>query len=913
MAYTHLHVHTDYSILDGACRIDRLIAKVNEYGMKACAITDHANLFGAMAFTSAAKKVGIKPIIGCEVYVAPGSRLYKTVNSDDKKTARHLILIAKNREGYSNLSKLISLGYTEGFYHRPRIDHELIERYNKGLICASACLAGEVPQLLLQSKYDEAKTTALWHKSIFGDAYYIELQYQGLPGQKALNTDLSRLAQECGIKCIITNDVHYINKSDSIYHDVALAIQTRKLLSDEKRMRFGSDGFYFKSEDEVISAFPDNLNVIENTNIIADQCDLDLIAKSYFMPSYKGEGSTNPTGHLRKLCNEGLNNRYQGYIPAVASDRITYELDTIHKMDFDGYFLIVQDFIRYAKEAGIRVGPGRGSAAGSIVAYALGITEVNPLDYDLLFERFLNPDRKSMPDIDIDFPDDRRDEVIRFVKSIYGDDNVARLMTYSKLKAKSAFKDVCRTMGVSPKIVNAWSDIIDDDFSLEQNYRDNKQFTDLINNNQQCKAIYAIAIHLEGLVRSAGIHPSGVVISNAPAMEHAHLYKRPKSEEIAIHFDKHAAEKAGLVKIDFLNNKNLSLITRIIKRINKSRNITIHTDKIPMNDVASFTAFRIADTDGIFQLESTGVRKLLLKLLPRKFNDIVDTLALYRPGPLRSGMHNIYCERKHGRAAITYPHEDIRNILEPTYGVMIYQEQIMQIARVLGRFSASEADDLRKAMSKKNEDIIFKMRGDFISRGTGAGYAPDMLTKIYEQMLQFAKYGFNKSHSVCYALIAYWEMYLKSHFPLEYYVELLNHILDDCDRTVGKYLTLAKRKGIAVVTRSVNDSHYLFTTQDGKLVVGLATVEKLRRVVIDTIVAEREKNGKFKDLIDFAKRVPNKMMTRSVYTKMARAGAFSCFNKAPGEILSVIDKLQELGRIRQQSDSKRQKRTMGQK
>lgn len=906
MSFVHLHVHTQYSILDGAARIKSLYSKTDktkrlipglidrakELDMPAIAMTDHGNMFGAMEFFSEAKDKGIIPIIGCEVYVAPKTRFDKKLDNSEEKSAMHLVLLAKDKEGYDNLCKLVTHGYTEGFYYRPRVDHELIERYNKGLICLSACMGGEIPIALRKKDYKQALQLARYYKSIFGEDFYIELQDHGLAEEKTLNSDLYKVAKNENIELVVTNDVHYVLKEDAKAHEILLAIQTKATLDMPRRYKFPSNEFHLKTEEEMRKSFAKLPKAFENTVKIAEQCkDLNIMTKTYYMPNYELANGETETTALKKMCIEGLNKHYNNNIPKEAMDRLEMELGVIAKMGFEGYFLVVQDFINYARNHDVAVGPGRGSAAGSIVAFATGITKVNPLDYNLLFERFLNPERKSMPDIDVDFQDDKREVVIDYVTKKYGKDNVSQIATFGALGGRSVVRDVCRVMGIDLATADRLAKSIPNDVKRVVDIYDHPDCAALvkeIEGSRELKNMYEISMRLDGLVRNVGLHAAGVIISSHPIADLAPVYQDSKTGTRACQYEMTYVESAGLIKMDFLGIKNLRLIKDAIKDIKERYGVEIDIDNLPLDDEAVYDIFRKADTGGVFQFESPGMRQMLINIQPTGFDDLVSSVALYRPGPLNSGMDKDYADRKNKRKEIVYKHPDLEPILKESQGVLIYQEQIMAISRVIGGFTAAEADDLRKAMGKKIVEKMNSMREKFISGGLERGYDEELLNYLFDTMKGFAEYGFNKSHSVCYALIAYQEAYIKAHYPMEYYVALLNTVIDDTDK-IALYLNEIKQKNIEVVTASVFESDALFSQKNGKIVYALHAVKGVGLQAALAIQEERENNGQFKNLEDFVKRVDVHLVNRKVYETLIKCGAFSDFGHTESALLASLD------------------------
>ncbi len=908
MAFSHLHVHTQYSILDGASRIKSTYRKANpkkgrekellsiglidkavELGMPSIAITDHGNMFGAVEFYQEAKAKGIIPIIGCELYVAPKTRFDRKTDNSEEKSALHLVMLAKDKEGYENLIKLVSLGYTEGFYYKPRIDHDLIAKYHKGIIALSACIGGEIPTRIRRNDYDGAVEIAKKYQSIFGEDFYIELQDQGIENQRQINFELFKLAKENNIQTIITNDVHYVSKDDAKAHDVLLAVQTKSSLNNPNRFRFPSHEFYMKSEEEMRVMFPKMNNSFKNTQIITDKCrDLNILTKEYYMPKYPmDEGETEKTT-LRNMCVEGLNKRFNGEPTQEALDRLEMELGVIGNMGFEGYFLIVQDFINWAKAQDISVGPGRGSAAGSIVSYSIGITDINPLDYNLLFERFLNPDRISMPDIDIDFQDDRRDEVIQYVKEKYGHDNVSQIATFSALHGKSVVRDVCRAMDIELSTADRIAKMLPNGSSLIDAYDDIPEFRQAISENGLLTTMYNTALKLEGLVRSVGLHAAGVVVADRPISSLAPVYQDSKTGNRACQYEMNYIEDVGLIKIDFLGIKNLRLIKDSAADINKIYNANLDIDQIPMDDENVFKLFREANTMGVFQFESDGMRNMLVNIAPTSFDDLVSAVALYRPGPLNASMDKEYADVKNNRSAPKYKHKDLVPILGETQGVLIYQEQVMAISRVLAGFTPGEADELRKAMGKKLVEKVEKLEEKFISGGISLGYDKNMLKEMYAMMAGFAEYGFNKSHSVCYAMIAYKQAYIKAYYPIEYYVALLNTVIDDTDK-IKLYLTEVRHKAMKVLPPDVNNSSAIFAQKDGAIVYALHGIKGVGIYAAKMIQDEREKNGQYTSLEDFAKRSDTHTINKKIYEALIKAGAFDCFEINTQSLMDSVE------------------------
>ena len=892
--FVHLHVHTQYSLLDGALKIKDALKKAVEFKMPALAITDHGNMFGAIQFYKEALQLGIKPIIGCEVYIAPGSRLEKSTPRGIAEAAFHFVLLAKNLTGYYNLIKLASKAYIEGFYYRPRIDKELLAKYSSGLIGLSACLKGEIPALLSQEKFEEACKVAEFYRSIFDkNDFYLEVQDNGIEAQKTVNKRLIELAGRLSIPVVATNDCHYLSKSDVLAHEVLLCVGTGKTLSDTKRLTFSSDQFYFKSPDEMIDSFKDIPDAILNTVKIAEKCDLKIEFDKSYLPSYQPPEGLSLNEYLIKLAKEGLDKRLDKIkletgeidfenVSLVYRNRLDYELRIINDMNFAGYFLIVWDFIKYAKEQKIPVGPGRGSAAGSVAAYALNITDVDPIKYGLIFERFLNPERKSMPDIDTDICKDRRDEVIRYVKNKYGKDNVGQIITFGQLMAKAVVRDVGRVLGMPYAAVDSIAKLIPNlvKITLGQAIEKEPELKKIIQEDQKVAELFEIAKVLEGLTRQASTHAAGVVISPRPLDEFVPLYKSSEQkggnksgEEILTQYAMDDIQSIGLLKMDLLGLKTLTVIQNAVERIKQNRGVDLDLDNIPMDDAKTYKLLSDANTVGVFQLESSGMRDLLRKIKPSLFEDLIALIALYRPGPMQSGMNNDFVNAKHGKKKVRYELPVLKPILENTYGVILYQEQVMKIANELAGFSLAEADILRSAMGKKKYDLMTKQREKFIEGAKRKGFDAAKSEKIFDLMEKFAGYGFNKSHSAAYALIAYHTAYLKVHYPVEFMAALLSSDMDNTDKIV-KNIADCREMGVEILPPDINESYSDFTIKGNSIRFGLAAIKNVGIQVIESIIKTRNEVKLFNSLFDFCVNVDLRVVNKRVIESLILSGVF---------------------------------------
>jgi len=901
--FTHLHLHTQYSLLDGACRIDKLVKRAVGFGMDAIAITDHGNMFGAMEFYNRATAGGIKPIIGCEMYVAAQSRFSRQKTAEGS-AAYHLVLLASDMTGYKNLVKLVSLSYIDGFYYKPRIDKESLQKYHEGLIGLSACLGGEIPTLLLGNRYKDARESALEYENILGKGnFYLEIQRNLIDEQETANKGLVGISKDTSIPIVATNDCHYLSKEDAEAHEILLCIQTGKTINDEKRMRLPTQEFYVRSPEEMqklFSAFPES---IPNTMRIAERCNLSFETGKYYLPGYDVPPEHSLDSYLAEITEKGIMERYpelaelsgEALGETVIMKRMHTELDIIKNMGFPGYFLVVYDFIDYARKQDIPVGPGRGSAAGSIVAYALGITNIDPLKYNLLFERFLNPSRISMPDIDIDFCMDRRAEVIRYVSNKYGKDNVAQIITFGTMSARSVIRDVGRALAMPYEEVDGIAKLIPDalKMTLDLALEESEGLRKLVRSNPQVEKLIGYARALEGLARHASTHAAGVVIAPQPLNNYVPLYKEPNGE-IVTQYQMNILESIGLLKMDFLGLRTLTVIDNAIKIIQENLGITVSINDIPLDDPSSFELLGNADTSGVFQLESSGMKDLLRRIKPETFEDIIALIALFRPGPLGSGMVDDFINRKHGKTKIKYDHPLLEPVLKETYGVILYQEQVMRIAGIMAGFSMADADFLRKAMGKKKAEEMAKQKKKFVAGACEKGIDKTVAEKVFDLMAHFAGYGFNKSHSAAYAMVSYQTAYLKAHHPVEFTAALLTCEKDNMEKVV-KHIREAKENGIIVLPPDVNESKTNFTVHENKILFGMSAVKNVGENAVAEIIQQVKKGGKFKDIFDFCERVDLRGVNRRVIESLIKAGAFESTNVYRSRSMAVLDTAIETG------------------
>lgn len=895
MNFTHLHLHTEYSLLDGSGKIEEMVARTKELGMDSIAITDHGEMFGVIDFYKACKKHEINPVLGCEVYVAPKSRFDREIGASEDRYY-HLVLLAENNTGYQNLMKIVSLGYIEGFYYKPRVDYQVLEEYSEGIIALSACLGGEVASNLRRGIYEEAKKAAFRLRNIFGkDNFYLELQDHFIPEQRSVNQSLLRMSEETGIPLVATNDVHYTYEEDAEAHDILLCIQTQKKVSDEDRMRYEGGQYFIKSPEQMYELFPYASEALENTQKIADRCYVDIIFGEYKLPEFDVPEGYTTLEYLEYLCNEGLKQRYDD-ITAEVQDRLNYEIKTIHDMGFVDYFLITYDFIKYAKDNDIMVGPGRGSAAGSIVAYTLGITNIDPLGYNLLFERFLNPERITMPDIDIDFCYERRQEVIDYVVRKYGKDKVAQIITFGTMAARGVIRDVGRALDLSYSIVDQVAKMIPQEIgiTIKKALKLNHELKTIYDTDDQIKYLLDMSMRLEGLPRHSSTHAAGVVISKKPIVEYVPL-AGSSDGAVTTQFPMNTLEELGLLKMDFLGLRTLTVIRDALELINRSKkNITSNTsnisslkvtnskldiDDIDFEDSKVYDMISSGKTMGVFQLESSGMTSFFKTLKPNSMEDIIAGIALYRPGPM--DFIPKYIEGKTNPKSITYECGELEHILSPTYGCIVYQEQVMQIVRDLAGYSLGRADLVRRAMSKKKLDVMEKERHNFIYGNkeenipgcVNNGILEKVANSIFDEMTDFAKYAFNKSHAAAYAVISYQTAYLKYYYPLEFMAALMNSVIDNPSK-VALYIESCRKMGIEIIPPDINEGESGFSVSGGNIRYGLSAIKGLGKSVIDSIVEEREKDGQITSLRDFATRLSGKEVNKRTIESFIKAGAF---------------------------------------
>ena len=907
MSFVHLHVHTEFSLLDGACRIDRIAKKAKELGQTALAVTDHGVMYGAVAFYKACLAEGIRPIIGCEVYVAPRSRFRKDHGTDSGYS--HLILLCMNERGYRNLCYLVSCGFTEGYYVKPRIDWELLHEHAEGLICLSGCLAGEIPQALLHGDYERAKKKALELRELFGpENFYLEIQDHGIPEEKQAAKELIRLSEDTRVPLVLTNDAHYIEKEDAYYQDVLMCIQTGKTVDEQNRMRFETQELYLKSEEEMRALFPEHPEAADNTEKIARRCHFDFSFGHYYLPRFKlPEGETDSAAYLRKLCEKGFAERFADR-PEVHK-QLDYELSMIEKMGFVDYFLIVSDFIGYAKGHGIPVGPGRGSAAGSVVSYCLHITDVDPIKYSLFFERFLNPERVSMPDIDVDFCVNRRGEVIDYVNRLYGRDHVAQIVTFGTMAARAAVRDVGRALGISYGETDAVAKQVPSgpgalNITLDEALKLSKPLKEMYESDETLKRLIDVARALEGMPRHASTHAAGVVITENPVYTYVPLAKN--DESVVCQYPMTTLEELGLLKMDFLGLRNLTVLEDAAKMVRR-REPDFQVNRIPEDDAETFRMLAEGHTTGVFQLESTGMTGVCMQLRPKSIEDITAVIALYRPGPMDSIPR--FIEWSQHPEKVRYKHELLRPILEVTYGCIVYQEQVIQIFQSLAGFSLGQADMIRRAMSKKKHAVIDAERKAFvhgdparkIDGAVARGVPEDVANSIYDEILDFASYAFNKAHAVCYAFVANWTAYMKRHYPKEYMAALLTSVLDSSAK-VAEYIATAKELGVATLPPDVNESDADFTVAGEHIRFGLVAIKGIGWGAIQSLMAERERNGPFRDFEDFCRRMAGGELNKRAVENLIRAGAFDSMGYKRRALLQIYDSVLD-GILRAQRDN----------
>ena len=880
MEFTHLHVHTEYSLLDGSNKIKEYVARVKELGMDSAAITDHGVMYGVIDFYRAAREAGINPILGCEVYVAPGSRFDREVGSGDDRYY-HLVLLAENNQGYSNLMKIVSKAFVEGFYYKPRVDLELLEKYHEGIIALSACLAGEVARYLARGMYEDAKIAALRYQDIFGKGnFFLELQDHGIPEQQTVNHQLLRMHRETGIDLVATNDVHYTMAEDAEPHDVLLCLQTQKKLSDENRMRYEGGQYYVKSPEEMARLFPYALEALENTHKIAQRCHVEIEFGVTKLPKYDVPDGLTSWEYLNKLCHEGLEQRYHPVTDALKK-RLDYELSTIKNMGYVDYFLIVWDFIKYARDNDIMVGPGRGSAAGSLVAYTLGITQLDPIRYDLLFERFLNPERVSMPDIDVDFCFERRQEVIDYVRRKYGDDCVVQIVTFGTLAARGVIRDVGRVLDMPYAQVDTIAKMVpqEPNITIDKALGMNPEFRKAYEEQEDIHRLIDLAKRLEGLPRHTSMHAAGVVISQKDVSEYVPL-SRAQDGSIVTQFTMTTLEELGLLKMDFLGLRTLTVIQNAVKMIEQSTGVFLDMQKIDYNDKKVLDSLGTGRTDGVFQLESAGMKNFMKELKPQSLEDVIAGISLYRPGPM--DFIPQYIRGKNRPDTIRYDCPQMEPILKPTYGCIVYQEQVMQIVRDLAGYTLGRSDLVRRAMSKKKASVMAKERQNFVYGNVeegvpgciANGISEEIANKIYDEMTDFAKYAFNKSHAAAYAVVSYQTAYLKYYYPVEFMAALMTSVVEMPNK-VAEYISVCRQMGIQILPPDINHGVYGFSVDNGAIRYALSAIKSIGRPVIEGIVKEREEHGEYTSLKTFVERNIDQINKR-VVENLIKAGALDC-------------------------------------
>ena len=907
MNFTHLHVHTEYSLLDGSNKIKEYVARVKELGMTSAAITDHGAMFGVIDFYRECEKQGIRPVIGCEVYVAVGSRLDKNLAQHEGRYY-HLVLLAENNTGYRNLMKLVSRGYTEGFYYKPRVDRELLRQYHEGLIALSACLAGEVPRLLRENRYEDAKRAALEHREIFGEGnYFLELQDHGIPEQQTVNQGLVRMSQETGIELVATNDIHYTYADDAKPHDILICLQTNKHLSDENRMRYTGGQYYVKSPEEMAGIFPYAPQALENTQKIADRCHVEIVFGEKKIPHFDVPEGKDGWTYLNELCDAGLAGRYDPVTPELRQ-RLDFELNTIRSMGFVDYFLIVWDFIRFAKEHGIAVGPGRGSAAGSMVSYCLGITDIDPIRYQLFFERFLNPERVTMPDIDVDFCYVRRQEVIDYVVGKYGRSQVSQIGTFGTLAARGVIRDVGRVMDLPYAMCDKIAKMVPAELNitLDRALTVNPELRELYESDEQVGELIDMSRRLEGLPRHMSMHAAGVVISQKPVEEYVPLALGADGATIT-QFTMTTLEELGLLKMDFLGLKTLTVIQNAARMASQNTGEQIDVNALPLDDPAVFDMLCTGDTAGVFQLESAGMTSFMKDLQPRSIDDIIAGIALYRPGPM--DFIPQYIAGKKNPEQITYDCPQLEPILKSTYGCIVYQEQVMQIVQSLAGYTLGRSDLLRRAMSKKKGDVMEKERRNFVygdpENGipgcAGSGIDEKTAHKIYDEMIDFAKYAFNKSHAAAYAIVSYQTAYLKCHYPVEFMAALMTSVMDNSAKVAG-YMYSCRQKGIRILPPDVNAGRENFDAKDGHILYGLAAIRGVGSSSVQQIVKERNAHGQFTGLKDFLERTGELEVNKRVVENLIKSGALDGLDGTRRQKMTVYAQLMDqLHKNRKQS------------
>lgn len=885
--FVNLHVHTEYSLLDGACRIKELIARVKELGQTAVAITDHGNMYGAVEFWNAARAEGIKPVIGCEVYVARRTRHDREPKLDS--SSYHLILLCENNEGYKNLVKLVSIASIEGFYKKPRVDLELLKKYHNGLICLSACLAGEIPRMLVDGHYDEAKAVALKYLDIFGEGnYFIEIQNHSIKEELQILPLLYKLSAETGIPLAATNDCHYIEKKDAEMQNVLLCIQTGKTIDDPSGISFETEEFYVKSADEMSALFKGHEEAVSNTTLIAERCDVEFEFGNIKLPKFTIEGVDDNKAYFRELCRSGMIERYGENPPSKVVERMEYELDVITKMGYTDYYLIVWDFIRYAREHNVPVGPGRGSGAGSLCAYCIGITGIDPIKFNLLFERFLNPERVSMPDFDIDFCIEGRQSIKDYVVRRYGADFVSEIIAFDTLKARAAVRDVGRVLGISYQLCDRAAKEIDPRATLSQSMKESDELSGLYHSDRNMRRCIDLAKKLEGMPRHASTHAAGVVISAVPLSDLVPLQKN--DDTVVTQYTMGVLESLGLLKMDFLGLRNLTIIRDTVNEIHRTEP-DFDISAIPVDDQAVYEMMTKGDTEGVFQFESEGMTARVMELAPERLEDLIVIISLYRPGPMKS--IPVYIENKKHPENVTYKHPLLKDILADTYGCMVYQEQVMEICRKLAGYSYSHADIVRRAMAKKKHDVMLKERESFVKGAAENGVSEDIANSVFDEMVSFASYAFNKSHAAAYAYLAYQTAYLKCHYRGIYMASLMSSVMGQSDK-LAEYINSCKENGIEILSPDINKSNKGFTYFDGKMYFGLLAIKNAGSGLADKIISERNEHGNFTSLQDFCERVEGRELNKKALENLIKSGAFDGLGYNRRQMLESYDELLDM-------------------
>lgn len=893
MAFTHLHVHTEYSLLDGSSKISELLPRARELGMDSLAITDHGVMYGVIDFYKKAKEVGVKPILGCEIYVAPGSR-FDREQSRGEDRYYHLVLLAENNQGYKNLMKIVTRGFTEGYYYKPRVDYEILERYHEGIIALSACLAGEIPNKILKEDYEGVRAAARRMNELFGPGnFFLELQDHGLRQQTQVNSVIMRMSKELDIPLVVTNDVHYIKEEDAVPHDLLLCIQTGKLVTDEDRMRYEGGQFFLKSEEEMQKVFPYAREALENTHKIAERCNVEIVFGEQKVPKFDVPEGYDAFSYLKELCEEGLVKRYGDPPPEDLKERLAYELDTIRNMGYVDYFLIVWDFIRFAKSQGIAVGPGRGSAAGSIVSYCLKITDIDPIRYQLIFERFLNPERVSMPDIDIDFCYERRQEVIDYVYEKYGKDKVVQIITFGTMAARMAVRDVGRVMNIPYAQVDKVAKMIPMELgiTIEKALNHNPELRQAYEADEVTKNLIDMSMRLEGLPRHTSIHAAGVVIGSEPLDEFVPL-SRGADNVITTQFTMTTIEELGLLKMDFLGLRTLTVIQDAVRMVEKKTGQPLDINAIDYDDPEVYEMIGQAKTDGVFQLESAGMKSFMRELKPGNLEDIIAGISLYRPGPM--DFIPKYIKGKNNRDSIRYSCPELEEILEPTYGCIVYQEQVMQIVMKLAGYTLGRSDLVRRAMSKKKADVMAKERANFVygneEEGVEGcirrGIPEDVANHVFDEMIDFAKYAFNKSHAAAYAVVAYQTAWLRCHYPMEFMAALLTSVITN-PKKITEYINTCRSMGIRILQPDINEGESGFSVSGDAIRYGLSAIKSLGKNVIDVMIEEREAHGRYKNLKDFMERLTSKEINKRTIENLIKSGALDSLGTTRRQLMMV--------------------------